>query len=411
MAKIGYLARTLTGEVVEGNFEAQSADELRLALSRKGLELVECDEGSLQKEEEVASGRTGTRFRLTVKNTSLCSVTGQLALMIEAGASVVQSFDTLAEETNDRRLSDVLGGVCEDIRGGSSISAALASYPRVFDQFYVSSIRTGESSGSLPSAFRRLEKHMERREAFLSTLRAALVYPIILTVLAFGAVVFMLMFVLPKFIAVFKQNNVELPLPTRILLQMVTLLQTYWYVVPLLLLAMIAVAYWQLTNRRNIAIIDRMVLSIPVAGTLLKTVHSSIVLRSLGTLLESGVPMLETLNVVQEGCGNHSFRAAIEDVQTSVLQGDGFASKFKENTLFPASIRQIISTGESTGNLPIVMNRSADHLELDADKQLKRLSTLFEPLVIIVMGVMVGFIAISVLMPLFNLTSALRGGV
>lgn len=410
MAKLSYLARTLTGEVVEGNLDAGSADELRLALSRKGLELVEWDESSLQKEERV-SGRTGTRFRLTVKSTSLCAVTGQLALMIEAGASVVQSLDTLAAETNDRRLSNVLGGVCDDVRGGSSISAAMASYPRVFDQFFVSSIRTGESSGSLPSAFRRLEKHMERREAFLSTLRAALVYPIILTVLAMGAVAFMLTFVLPKFIAIFEQNNVQLPLPTRMLLQMVSLLETYWYLIPLVFFGVIGVGYWLLQRRGNIAIVDRFLLSIPVAGRLIKTVHSSIVLRSLGTLLEAGVPMLETLNVVQEGCSNYSFREAMAGVQTSVLQGDGFASKFKESLLFPASIRQIISTGESTGNLPMVMNRSADHLEVEADKQLKRLSTLFEPLVIIVMGVVVGFIAISVLMPLFNLTSALRGGV
>ncbi len=251
---------------------------------------------------------------------------------------------------------------------------------------------------------------MERKEAFFSTLRAALVYPIILMVVATGAVVFMVTFVLPKFVVIFEQNNVVLPLPTRMLLGIVEFMQSYWYTFPIGLAACVLIAYWQLKNERNLVLLDRFTLRIPVVGKLLKTIHGAIVLRSLGTLLESGVPMLETLTVVQEGCSNHTFKSAIEKVYSAVIRGDGFSNSFGGNTLFPPSIRQIVATGEAAGTLPLVMNRSAMRLESEADKQLKRISTLFEPIIIIVMGVVIRFIAISVLLPLFNLTSTLRGG-
>lgn len=414
MPRLAYVARNLAGEEVEGRLRARDENDLRLMLSRKGLELLTLRDTTPAATPDVDEpARTAPAFQGIggrVKDASLRTVTGQLAVMLEAGESIVNSLTALSEESNDRRLCRVLEQVRDDVTGGSTLSGALERHPRVFNSFYVSSVKVGESSGALPNVFARMEAHMERRAEFRSTILTALIYPTVLTVLATVAVAFMIFFVLPKFIAIFNQNKVELPTPTLILLTIVDFLQGNWHLLLGGFIVCAIILYWQISARRGMSLIDDVMLRLPVIGQLIMDINAAIVLRTFGTLLEAGVPMMETLHVALSSCGNRAFRRAVKDVQTGVMQGEGFAPSFVRSHLFPPSVRQLVRTGETTGTLPLVMTRSAEYLEKSSVKRLARISALFEPVIIIIMGIVVGFIAIATLMPLFGLATALRQG-
>ena len=359
---------------------------------------------------EDAGSRLGAGLLRPVNARTLALITGQLALMLRTGNSLVDSLTAIAEQTSQPRVAEILEAIAQDVTGGSTLSAALARHPRVFDGFYVSAVTAGESTGTLAEVFNRIETHLQKRLATRGSLLTALIYPAIITVMAISAVIFIVTFVMPKFVDIFEKSGVALPLPTRMLMGMSHFMISYWYIAIAATIAIASGIYLYIKSPGGSRAMDGFVLVVPGIGEVSAMVQSSLMLRTLGTLLDAGVPLVEALDVAKDACKNSYFKAFVDDVAASVIRGEGLARCFAESDIMSPSIKTMVATGERTGNLPVVFNSIADHLDEMADKQTKRLSTLFEPAAIAAMGIMIGFIAISVLFPLFRLTTTVKGG-
>ena len=417
MTRMAYRARTIGGETVEGRTAAGDERELRLKLSEKGLELLASQEipGKRARARKEPAGAKWALpqvgFFKPVKSSQLRAMTSQLALMLETGTPLAESLGALAEQMEGEALGDVLTEVHGTVSGGSNLSEALGLHPRVFGTFYVSAVRAGETAGNLTEVFKRLETDMAKREDLVSRLRAALTYPAILTLIATGAVVFLVSFVLPKFALIFQNAGARLPLPTRILLGVTATFQSYWYLCIAAVLAPPVAAWFFFRTPDGKRILDNLLLRLPVVGSLVKTVQCSVLLRTLSTLLGSGVPLMESLEVAERGCSNTRFKETVSDIASGVLRGEGFSSNFSRSDLFSPSIKQMVATGERTGRMALVMGKLSEYQDEMAQKQVQRLSALFEPMIIVVMGGIIGFIAISLMLPLFRMSSVIsRGG-
>jgi len=407
MPTLAYTARTLTGELREGKIRAANEDEARNTLSARGLEPID-----LASIEQAASRNIRVSTNLFFKPFSLATLanfTAQLALMLRTGTALLEGLDALAKQAHSQRARDLIEDIHNRVKGGATLTDAMAAHPDVFEPFYVSSVRAGEASGKLVEVFVRVEEYLQQRLEIRTRVTTALIYPAIITTLAISAVAFILTFVLPRFITVFERSGVALPVPTRILMAFSYSAVTYWY----LWIAGVAIAivgtYLFVKTPTGKRTIDFLMLRLPVLGPLTNSLQTSALLRSLGTLLNAGVPLLQALEVARDSCGNGAFRQLTEELISRVVSGGDMASIIRHNPLISPSIQQMIVTGEKSGALAEVMTAIANHLDNDADKQIKRLMAMFEPVVLIAMGVMVGFIAVSVLLPLFRLTSAARG--
>lgn len=408
MPKLTYRARSFTGDIVDGSMSAKTVDELRVRLSVKGFELLNVREAAGGARQEGASWQDTFSMR-PVRAVDLCNITGQLGLMLETGSALYESLEALAEQNAGSKIGEVLKTLAVDVSGGSTLTDALANHPRVFGNYYVAAARAGESTGNLPAVFERLETSMHKRIQLTAGVRAALVYPTILTFVAISAVIFLVLYVMPKFTAIFESSGVPLPLPTRILMQMAAIGTGYWHVmlVIILLVVVLSVMYFRSpTGKRQF---DSLVLMLPFVGTVTKAVQTSSLLRMFGTLLEASVPLTEALAVAEQACGNTHFQEAVAVMTSGIIRGEGLATGFAKSALFTPSLKHMIATGERTGSLALVMTRTADHMDQGIDIQVRKVTSMLEPIIIIVMGVAVGFIAVSILLPLFQLSSAIRG--
>ena len=375
-----------------------------------------------QRVAERAAARTSARARRQrrkasrkpflgrVSGADLRAFTGQLGLMLDTGTPLSEALDALARQTTRPRLAKALGQVHREVNGGTPLSEALDSHPAIFSDFYMATVRAGEATGTLTEVFQRLETHIYKREALLNSVRSALTYPTILVLLASSAVLFLLSFVLPKFQTIFSAHAALLPLPTRILLDTAAHFRENWYWVALSVVTLLTSARRYVTSRHGKPVVDRVVLALPVVGRLVKRIQTAVLLRMVGAMLEAGVELLDAMDVAQRACSNSRFRKLVTDVSAGILQGKSLAEGFAKSPLISPTVKQMIATGEKSGALSTVMTKMADYLDEQAEHQLKRLSTLFEPMVIIGMGAVIGYIALAVLLPLFKLSSAVRGG-
>jgi type II secretory pathway component PulF len=415
MARFAYKARTRAGEVVSGREQAADRRELRTRLSRSDLDLIQAQELSergTRDAEEARRAPGGLLDRLfpPVRASQIRALTSQLALMLETGTPLSESLHALAEQADNERLAEVLAEVHQSLSGGYALSDALSLHPRVFGTFYVSAVKAGESSGNLTGVFQRIEADMAKREEMVSRLRAALTYPIILSVLATGAIIFLVSYVLPKFSAIFEASGARLPLPTRILITTTDLAQHYWYAWLLLLAALVAGVWYFLRGGGGKATLDRLVLALPLVGGLTRTVQAAVLLRTLSTLLGSGVSLVESLEVARGAVSHTRFKEVVSDILSGVLRGESFSGTFAKSDLFTPAVKQMVATGEKTGRMALVMGKMSDHLDNAAQKSVQKLSAIFEPLVIILMGVVIGFIAISLMLPLFRMSAVMKHG-
>lgn len=417
MPLIEYKAKGMDGKVVEGRLRAHDEGAARVKLSRKGLEVQSISflsENTKAPTEESKTASTATSFLSgffkPVSTKQLREITSQLALLLETGTPLSQSLEALSEQADSDNVADFLAEIHHSVSGGATLTQALSEHPRVFGTFYISAVKAGEASGKLTDVFRRLEIDMAKREVMLGKLRGALIYPMVLLVLASCAVIFLVTVVLPKFSEMFLSSGVSMPGPTQFLMDSVEFGGTYWYaVIPgLVLPPILFVMFCQ--SARGKPLYDRAVFSIPVVGGMTRTVQCSAFMRILSTLLGSGVPLLESLGVAQEACTNLEFRKAVKEMELGVLRGESFSHNLSKSDLFSPSLKQMIATGEKTGSLAKVMSKLADYLDDQAQSKMQKMTTLFEPLIIIVMGGLVGFIVVSLVMALFKMNTVVNSG-
>ena len=403
MPTFAYRAADRQGQTIDGVMEAADARGVVERLQRDSYFPIHV---KAQEEGRSAFGLTLPSLgRSRISRVEVLTLFQQLATLIEAGLPLDRALVILEELAPSPRLRAIVGDLLKSIRGGNSLAEAMAKHqPRPFSRLAVNMVRAGEKGGVLEPTLKRLAELLEETQAFKETLVSALIYPIMLTLAGMGAVVFLLTFVIPRFVEIFRDLGQSLPLVTQILLSLSTGLQQYWWLLALGILAIVfAVRVW-LSTEGGRDQWDRIVLRLPLVGDVILKSETARFTRVLGTLLKSGVPVLTALGVVRELAGNQVLARAIERVSEGVRRGAGIAVPIREAQTFPAMAVHMVRVGEETGRLEDMLLKVASDFESEVRRLVKRLMGLLEPAIILIMGLIVGFIVVALLMAIFSLT-------
>ncbi len=393
-----YRAADRKGQTIDGVMEAPDARAVIERLHREAYFPIRVTPHAERRAWPTLGG--GGRIR----QRDLLALTQQLATLFEAGVPLDRALQILEELASGPRLKAILADLLRSVRGGASLSEALAKHhPRPFSRLYINMVRAGEKGGVLEVALRRLAEFLESRAAFTDALVSALAYPVVITTVGAGAVVFLLTFVIPRFATIFEDLHQAIPLPTQILLAVSAGVRSHWWLGALAALAaVLAWRVWTGTPEGRLAW-NRTLLRLPRLGALLLKVETARFARTLGTLLRSGVPVMSALTVVGEMMSNEVVGRAVERLAEDVKRGGTLAAGLAAHAPFPPLAVHMVRVGEETGRLEEMLLKTADTFEEDVRTELKRLIGLLEPAVILVMGVLVAFIVVAMLLAIFSI--------
>lgn len=402
MPAFSYKAKTSAGLVLQGVIDA---DEQKGAVEKLRnqklvvLEIAEKTENALDKiKAMIAKNKKG---KVTSKDLVLFS--RQLSTLVSAGVPIVQSLGILETQAENPAFKDVLGAVKADIESGLSISDALKKHPDAFPDLYTAMVKAGELGGILDTILERLTVYMESSEALKAKVKSAMMYPAIVLSICAVVTVFLMIFVIPTFKNIFASFGAELPLPTQMLIDISDAMKHYWY-----LIVAFPIAAWKgfeafYKTAKGQKLIDGYTLKAPIFGIILKKVAVARFTRTLGTLIKSGVPIMQALETVAQTAGNVVIAEAVLLTRESIREGGHLSDPLKKSGIFPNMVTSMISVGEETGALDIMLSKIADFYDQEVDTAVKGLTSLIEPIVIVVMGVIIGTIVVAMFMPMFGL--------
>lgn len=347
-------------------------------------------------------------FSKPIKAGEVIFFTSQLSLMLEIGTPLKNALAAIRTQTKNDAFKKVIHTMVQDVEGGRQLSEAMKRHPRLFNSVFISLVKAGETGGFLHEILLRIVEMQEKRQMLLTQIRSALTYPIFLCILGFVVVVFVLVGVLPKFTAVFEGKEQILPLTTRFLMALSASLQGYWWVYLMGCTGLVLGLKLFKDSAQGQTLIDWSSIKLPLIARLSNKINTCSMLRTLGHLMESAVPILQALDVTRDTIKNRYFGQFIEQIQEHVRQGGKFAQPFSNYPFILDSVKQMVATGEETGDLPNVMLRLAKFYDAEVDRELKTISSMIEPMALIVMGAVVGVIVSSVILPLFKLAHALH---
>ena len=404
MAVYSYKAADPQGKIIRGSMEA--ADEAAVVA---GLHAKGCVPIRIQPAEASPSGRvldrwlSRTALAGTVSGRDLAGFTRDLATLFGAGLPIDRALRILIEATENQRFKPVIESMLEDVQGGSYLSDAMLKHPRIFSKYYTNMVRAGEAGGVLDSVLARLSVFLEESQDLRDYIRSAMIYPVFLVVVGGLSVIILLTFVIPKFAVIFADLGQALPLSTRLLLGFSTFLRDYAWAILLVLAALgVAVSRWLRTPLGRYRM-DRLKLQVPVWREVVQAIETARFTRTLGTLIQSGVPILKALMLVRDVIANQVVADAVEAIQDRVKEGDSMAHPMANSGYFPPLAVQMVTVGEETGKLDLMLLRVADSYDKHVRSLVKRLINLLEPVMILVMGLIVGFVVISMLMAIFSI--------
>ena len=398
-----YEARDATGQLRKDTIEAAN---LRAATQRLQEQRMTVIQIKAKAAGAGADGLAGLLSRMKkVDEQALTVFSRQFATMINAGLAMVRCLDILSEQTEDKKLRETLIQVRRDVEGGSTLSNSLAKHPNVFSMLYISMVKAGEMGGVLDEVLERLAGFMEKDFALKKKVKSALTYPVVILLMASGIVFFLVTYILPTFVALFEGMSLALPLPTQILIAVTKGARNPAVVIPAIILLCVGgfmVGQYIKTpaGRKQY---DMMRLNIPVFGLLNRKVSISRFCRTLGTLLSSGVPIMQALEIVGRASGNEIIAMTVTKVRESIREGESIASPLGASGMFPPMVTQMVAVGEETGNLDAMLSKIADFYDTEVEYMLASLTSMLEPIMIVGMGGIVGFIVISVFLPLYQL--------
>jgi type IV pilus assembly protein PilC len=348
-------------------------------------------------------------FGKKVKQRAVAIFTRQLATMIDAGLPLVQSLEILASQQESKVFRSIIREIREDVEGGSTFAGALKKHPGAFNELYTNLVVAGEEGGILDNILTRLANYIEKAEALKKKVKSALVYPSTIVGVAVIVVMILMVFVIPVFETMFKAAGQSLPLPTLITLTISKFIKKYiLIVIPGLILLVYLFRKWYHTESGK-AIVDRLLLKLPVFGVLFQKIAVARFSRTLGTLVSSGVPILDGLTIVSRTAGNRTIEKAILDARASIREGETIAGPLGRSGIFPPMVIQMISVGESTGALDSMLGKIAEFYEEEVDVAVANLTSLLEPFLMIFLGVVIGGVVISMYLPIFQMASAVGG--
>jgi type IV pilus assembly protein PilC len=419
MPTFQYEAMDHTGKEVKDTIDASTQEEAQQLIRQRGFFVTKIAERAAkakkQKGSKAAAKKAGGRRKKKsftigrISNKQLCTFTRQLSTLQDAGLPILRSLKILEGQCKPGVLKNSLGDVVEDIEGGSTLSEAFAKHPRAFDRLYCNMIKAGEAGGALEAILQRLADFKEKAQTLKRRIRGAMVYPIVVILVACIIVGFILYFIIPKFEAIFLDFGVDLPGMTKFLIKASHfVIQKFWVVllVPFIFWVIIKLLY---RNRTGAYILDRIKLMIPVMGAIVEKSTVARTTRTLGTLVQSGVPILEALNIVRDTAGNAVFERAFTRIYESIREGETIAQPLREARIVDDIVVNMIDVGEETGELDTMLNKIADNYDEEVEVLVESLVSLLEPIMIVVLGGIIGFIVIALFLPLIQLISKLSG--
>lgn len=398
MQKFIYKAKTKEGKIVTGTVEAAVKKTAIKLLHEKKLIIFSLRQKTSGSILSVLDAFRGT----SAKDITL--LTRQLATMINAGLTLINSLTIIQEEAKPA-LRKLLSLIIRKIEGGSSFHQALRAYPDIFSNSYISLVKSGESAGKLDKILAELADSLEKQEAFKRKVKGALIYPFIVLVGMIVVAFVMMIYVIPQLTIMYEEMDADLPLPTEVLIFVSNSLSSFWYLIIIIVIGLIyAFVRWRKTDFGKEQT-DKFILKIPIINKLITKIILAQLSRTLSMLISAGVPIIEALNIVEEVAGNAVFEKSINLAAKDVEKGLTLTSALGKFDEYPPLVIQMISVGEQTGKVGEVLSRVADYFEQEAEEAIKGLTTAIEPVMMIILGIGVGFIVISIITPIYNLTT------
>ena len=395
-----YKAIDESGKSVQGVIDAESTKSATEKLKRQGVFLSSLNEAKESK------SRSFNPFK-SIKISELAVTTRQFSTLISAGLPLEASLSALSEQTEDARLGQVLAEVRERVSEGSSLANALSEHKNVFSDLYINIVRAGEASGTLDIVLLRLADFLETQAALTSRVRGALIYPMFMFFIGGGVLFFTMTYVIPRIAKIFEESSSSLPVMTLILIKMSDFLNNYILFILIFIIILAYGAYRFNKTEKGQMFFDRLMLKVPVFGRLTSMVVISRFTRTLGTLLSSGIPLLDALEIGEAVMGNKVYGKTLQEVRVNVREGASLAQPLKESGVFPPLVTRMIAVGEQTGEMEAMLSKVADIYDQQVETMVSTLTSLLEPVMIVIIGAVMAFIVFAVLLPIFNLTSTI----
>jgi type IV pilus assembly protein PilC len=397
MPSFTYTARAVNGELKTATMDAANRDDVIAQLKRQRMSVVKVDENKAQKK---ASG--------SIKMRDIVIFTRQFSTMINAGLPLVQALDILAKQSENKVLQDVTRAVVFDVESGHTVADALSKHPKAFNDLYVNMVAAGEAGGILDTILMRLATFMEKNDALVRKVKGAMIYPGVIMSVAGIAITVLLIFVIPVFEKMFGSVGLALPLPTRVVIAMSRFLKGYWWAVA----GGAAGGVFMLKNYYKTSNgqlnIDKLMLKVPILGDVLRKSAVSRFTRTLGTLISSGVSILDGLEITAKTAGNRVISDAIMASRASIAGGDTISAPLQKSAVFPPMVISMIAVGEQTGGLDEMLSKIADFYDEEVDAAVSNLLSMLEPVMIVFLGVVVGGMVVAMYLPIFDMINAVQ---
>jgi len=396
MASYNYRAINASGQIISGVLVAKDRAEVMSMMHQKEYRPISINEKLEHKEINAKSFNR-------IKTKDIAVFCRQFYTMLNSGISIIQCLDILRQQFDNRKLRAVIDEVYELVQKGMSLSDAMRQHRAVFPELLINMTDAGEASGNIDTILGRMAEHYEKETRIKRKIVGAMTYPLVLVILTVVVVAFLLTFVLPTFVEVFVSNNVTLPLPTRIVLGVSYVLRNYWYIViGIIILIILSIRYYAKT-KSGLMFLDRLKLRLPVFGRLGVQVSTERFARTLSTLMASGIPLLNGMEITSRVIGNKVYEKAILDIREEVRKGYDLASPIKRTGLFPPMVDSMVRIGEESGSLDDVLKRTADFYGEEVDMTIQKMTSIIEPLLIVFMAIVIGTIVIAMLLPMFEM--------
>jgi len=405
--KFDYKVRDLSGSIKSGTLEAESQAQVATKLKSMGYAPISISQvrggGGMSK--EISFGSFGKK-KVTLKDLSIFA--RQFATMVNSGLSLLRALNILTDQTENKELARILGEVRNDIETGNSLSSGMAKHPEAFPPLMVNMCKAGEIGGFLDSVMLQIANNYEAEVKLRGKVKSAMTYPIVVLCIAVIAVIGMLLFIVPTFVGLFKTLGGQLPAPTRILVALSSGLKVG--VIPLVVLIFIGLSVWKKVKRKPEvrAVVDPLKLRLPVFGDLFRKIALTRFARNLGTMMQSGVPILQSLDIVAETTGNIVLERATRAVQESVRTGESLAKPLLDHPVFPPMVVQMMAVGEETGALDTMLHKIAEFYDQEVESTTESLTALLEPLMIAFLGAIVGSMIVALYMPIFKIFDLIK---
>jgi len=399
-----YNVRDANGKSINAKQEASDVNTLISELRQKGYVILNVKEAKAQAGQSAQKKGRARRIKID----DLVIFSRQMATMVEAGIPLVQTLDILADQTENATFRVAIKKIKEDVESGKSLSEGLSGHKKIFSHLFISMVKAGEQSGSLDEILDRLAVYLEKMSNLQKKIKSAMTYPVVVFAIALIITTLMLMFIIPKFADIFKSMNAPLPAPTAALINASDFVRANFLLVVGVFVGIIFLIRYLINTPKGRLLWDRLLLKMPIFGILLLKSSIAKFSRTLSTLVKSGVPILNALEIVGSTAGNKVVEGAVLECRNSIREGEGIAGPLEARNVFPPMVVRMIAIGEETGELEEMLSKIADFYETQVDTAVDGLSALLEPLIIAFLGIVIGGIVIAMFLPILTMTSAMK---